>query len=83
MEMEWVKGRYEGERAKSVSAHADSGLGYVILERGRDGMQQYVMAASRRAVDSPIPPHLLPLTGFEIKKCEAIMEKRNPNRNKK
>lgn len=58
MQVEWVLGRFIGDRAKSVIDHANAGMGYFIIEQGKQGNQQTCLAAFRRAMDSPVPEHL-------------------------
>ena len=69
---DWVVGRYTGERAKSVLAHAHAGIGYKILEEGRQGNQQWCLAASIwPEPNGPIPEHLTKVVDpFMIKKLE-------------
>lgn len=43
----WVKARYTGERAKSIFAHANAGIGYVVLDKPDKG-ESWVVAAFRR-----------------------------------
>jgi hypothetical protein len=57
IEAKWVVGAYQGERAKSVMAHAAAGIGYRILQNSGKGPQSQILAAFQTA-DFPIPPHL-------------------------
>lgn len=78
LECEWVIGRYKGERAKSVLAHSDHGISYIILDSstGR-GVALEVLAAHRRACDSPVPQHLEKVTDQnKIAKYEKIRKER-------
>jgi hypothetical protein len=61
-EAEWVIGRFMGEQAKLVQAHAGSGVGYRVLSQGREGGQTVVLAAFRRPTSSPLPDHLSKIT---------------------
>lgn len=59
MMAEWVVGVFEGQQAKSVIDHADAGLTYIVLERGGNKFNPQCTAAFRRAMDSPLPAHLI------------------------
>lgn len=61
MEYEWVSAKYDGKSADTVSALANSGIGYFILADSGRGNTREVIAAFRRAIDSPTPDHLLPI----------------------
>jgi hypothetical protein len=54
----WVVGQYEGERAKSVLAHAHAGLGYLVLEQGGGKYNPFCLAASIYTGAMPLPPYL-------------------------
>jgi hypothetical protein len=58
MKIEWVIGRAIGDRAKSIMDHANAGIGYFIMESGKQGNQQTCLYAFRRAADAPVPDHL-------------------------
>jgi hypothetical protein len=62
MNSEWVIGFYIGEQAKRILEHASAGIGYFVLDQGRQGNQATVQAALRRAIDSPTPDHLQRVT---------------------
>ena len=66
MTYEWVKGKYSGVAAKHVLGLANAGVGYFIL----DTIGNEVIAAFRRAVDSPTPDHLIKLDSIEQDKLE-------------
>lgn len=77
MKFEWVKGRYTGKKATSVIEHADEGIGYIIIEKGKDKNEAFVIAAFRRALDSPRPHHLEELSEYELRKVEAAWDRRH------
>jgi hypothetical protein len=54
----WVIGSYEGKQAKSVTDHGDSGIGYIILERGGNKTIPTCIAAFEYSGDMPLPHHL-------------------------
>lgn len=54
----WVVGRYNGERAKSVIAHAHHGIGYLILEEAGSHHNPTVLVAFRYLGPLPLPEHL-------------------------
>ncbi|HSE29925.1 MAG TPA: hypothetical protein VLA77_05065 [Candidatus Saccharimonadales bacterium] len=62
VEVEWVFGKFIGDSAKSVLAHAAAGLSYKILDQGKQGAQPWVIAAFRRATLLPLPDHLVRIT---------------------
>ena len=66
MNYTWVIGVFTGERARSVKAHADSGIGYFIREERGRGVGYEVEAAFRRANDSPMPPELVECNNNQI-----------------
>ncbi len=73
----WVVGSFDGEAAKSVQAHADAGIGYIILDSAGRGQSSTVVAAFRRAEDSPLPPHLEEVRDpAKIDKYEKIRKQR-------
>lgn len=77
MPCDWVVGRFEGNRAKSVMDHAGAGIGYIILEQGGGMGSRWCLATFRRACDSPVPPHLTVVTDpSKIAKYEKIREAR-------
>lgn len=71
MKFEYVKGRWDGDQAKYIEGLAAQGLGYAILERGRDNGSKYVIAAFRRALNGPRPEYLYNLTANE----EGLVER--------
>jgi len=58
----WVIGRWSGKQAKSVEDHAAAGLTYFIIDASGRGEGREVVAAFRRACDSPVPEHLEVIT---------------------
>lgn len=58
MKTEWVIGKYTGERAKSVAAQADAGIGYIIVDSFGTGVNREIIAAFRLPIDGLIPEHL-------------------------
>lgn len=58
IEAVWVVGSFEGEQAKRVLAEADSGTGYLVVERGGNRSNPAVLAAFLRPSNDPVPPHL-------------------------
>lgn len=79
MQTEWVVGRYKGDRAKSVLAHANEGIGYIILDTTQTrGASLEVVAAFRRPKDSPRPEHLeLVVDPYKIAKYEKQIKARS------
>lgn len=68
---EWVVGRFTGEQAKSVMAHANAGIGYKIIQKGPAG-NSYVLAAFRRPCGLPLPDHLTRVTDpIQIARLQA------------
>lgn len=53
----WVIASYEGERAKSVLAHADVGIGYIVLERGGNRYSPSALVAFDYRGEMPLPHH--------------------------
>lgn len=77
MEAEWVVGRFEGGKAKSVVEHGDAGIGYIILERGGSRGNSFCVATFRRAFDSPLPSYLERVVDpFKIQEYENIRKAR-------
>lgn len=75
MQYDWVVGRFKGDKAKNVINHAGAGLGYFILDTLGVGQSQTVIAAFRRACDSPIPEHLELVTDSKkIDKLEKMIK---------
>lgn len=72
-EVRWVVGGYQGERAKSVLAHAHAGIGYQILEQSGGGANSKVLAAFRTG-ELPIPDHLTEV--IDPYKIELLEKKR-------
>lgn len=71
----WVVGSYKGETAKSVLAHAASGVGYQILQQNGSGMALNVVAALRCSIQ-PLPEHLTEIKDpFKIQKLENQRKK--------
>lgn len=77
MLVEWVIGRAIGDRAKSILDHAHAGMGYQILEQGKQGNQAFCLYAFRRAMDSPVPDHLTRVVDpFMLKKLNDREDQR-------
>lgn len=69
----WVIGTYTGKKAKSVLAHAENNIGYIILENSNGS----ITAAFRFILDRPIPPHLIEVTDpMQIQKYEKLRKQR-------
>lgn len=69
-ECRWVVGSFQGERAKSVLAHAATGLGYKVLQQNGHGPGAQVIAAFRCPI-MPIPEHLTEIVDpFKIQQLE-------------
>lgn len=81
MQTEWCIGRAIGDRAKSIIEHANAGIGYFILEQGRQGNQATCLYAFRRAVDGPTPESLTKVIDFAmIRKLDARADSRGGDR---
>lgn len=77
MPVEWVIGRAVGDRAKSIIAHANAGIGYFVLEQGKQGSQAFCLYATRRVMDSPLPEHLNLVTDpIMLKKLDDHLARR-------
>lgn len=77
MEYNWVLSSYTGERAKSVKAHADSGIGYFIQQEGGAGQGHTVVAAFRRGGNEPLEPHMQYCNPAQIIKLEKLYQARH------
>lgn len=74
---DWVVGRFKGDRAKSVINHTGAGMAYFVLDTIGVGQSQTVIAAFRKACDSPIPEHLELVTDIrKIEKLEKMRKER-------
>lgn len=73
---EWVIGTYTGDRAKSVKAHADAGMGYFIRSESGRGTAYEVEAAFLRATDSPLPEHLVKANFGQAQKLDRLRNER-------
>jgi hypothetical protein len=51
----WVIAVYQGDKAKSVKAHADAGIGYVFLNEDGSGQKYTVRVALRLPDGLPMP----------------------------
>lgn len=72
---DWVVGRYSGLRAKSILAHVEHGIGYIILENGGNKNNPEIMVAFRVVFEATggIPPHLVKVTDpLKIQKYEKV-----------
>lgn len=71
MEYTWVIARYtyNSERGKSALAHANAGIGYVLMnpERGR---ADDILVAFKWALNKPIPHHLDQASEVQIERLE-------------
>ncbi len=76
MKYEWVIGLFTGERAKSVRAHADVGLGYFVRQESGRGADYSVEAAFRRVCDTPLPEHLERATAQQAERLDALYQQR-------
>ena len=74
----WVKGRYEDDKARYILGLIEHGIGYFILEKGKDGNKNYIVAASLTPLNKPLPLHMSFLTNYENDKVETMYRKRNP-----
>ena len=54
----WVCGGFENNQAKQVIAHADAGIGYLVLDRGGSRHNPVVTVAFIWANNQPLPAHL-------------------------
>jgi len=73
---EWVIGRYKGKKAMRVKDCADVGLGYHVRREEGKGATYEVTVAFTRAIDSPLPHHLVRCTPEQCKKLEELQIKR-------
>lgn len=72
----WVVGRYTGARAKSVAAHAEAGIGYIMLENQGTSNNPDILVAFQ-STSNPLPEHLTPVTDpIKIMKYEKIRHQR-------
>lgn len=77
MEYQWVIGKFNGEKARSVLDHAGAGIGYFIRQQNGVGKNIEVEAAFRRAMDSPIPEHLVEATPKQVEVLEKMLNERS------
>lgn len=81
----WVVGRYKGDQAKSVLAHANAGSGYQIIDNlGTRGNAEVI--AAFRYVPGPegIPDHLVEVVDpYKIQKYEQARLSRSGNEQQK
>ena len=78
MKGELVVGLYEGKAAEKVLALADSGVGYIILNKSGKGLSLSVAAVFKRPLAPPRPENLEPVTDPEkIDKYNRIFDQRN------
>lgn len=74
----WVEARYKGEMARYIKGLSDSGIGYIELEYGIEGRQNYIKAALPYVLVNGIPDHLVEITNeMQIKKLEKKRCTRN------
>ena len=67
---EWRKVRYKGDAAKNTLGLANQGIGYIVLESGKDKGETYCIVAYKQPLDRQIPDHVEELTTYEMKKVE-------------
>ena len=77
MQYEWVTGVFEGQQAKSVMEHVNSGIGYFVRKQSGAGRNVEVEAAFRRPIDGPRPEHLVPATPYQVESLEKLFEQRH------
>jgi len=66
----WVAASYTGDRAKSVLAHANEGIGYKILQQSGRGTTLQVLAAF--LAPEPLPAHVTEIVDpIKIAKLEG------------
>lgn len=65
IEYEWVSARYDGKKADDIAAMAHYGVGYYIMADSGKGNTREVIAAFRRAIDSPTPEHLMAIRDYD------------------
>jgi hypothetical protein len=75
MTTHWVVGVWKGEAAKSITLHANAGIGYILIEQGGRGTELMVKAAFRHADDSPLQPNLRLASYAESRKFEGMRNK--------
>lgn len=51
----WFIGVYHGDRAKSIKAHSEAGIGYIVLNEDGQGQKYAVRAAFRLPNGIPQP----------------------------
>lgn len=83
MTYEWTIGTYTDERAKSVIAHADAGIGYFIQNRGGAGKAFTVTAAFRRPQDSILPDNCIVANYSQVIKLDRMFDSRQGGSNKR
>lgn len=74
---EWKKIRYTGDLARNAIALANGGVGYVLLESGKDRGELFAIVAYKQTLDGPIPDHVESLTDYEIKRVESVNKRRH------
>ena len=76
----WIVAIYTGDAARSVKAHADAGIGYLILQEAGRGQGYQVKAAFRRPADAPVPNNARVADGAESARLEKQFHARNGTR---
>lgn len=80
----WVVANYAGERAKSVMAHAEHGIGYLILESGGAKSNPSILAAFRFAGPWPLPPQLQEVKdAFKVQEYNRRLQQRQGGQKRK
>lgn len=79
MNYNWVKARQYGDHASYVKGLANQGIGYIVLEEGKDNKGTYVVVAFKRPDDGIFPQHLDYCESYEIDKFEKIANRRTNN----
>lgn len=82
MEYQWAKSRIYGDQATYVKGLAGQGIGYIILDEGKDQRGNYVNVAFKRPNDGILPQHLELCNEYEVDKFEKISERRTNNNGK-
>jgi hypothetical protein len=76
MGYQWVIAAYDprSDRGKSVQAHADSGLGYVVQNPDRMKGDR-IIAAFKFPANQPIPRHLTLANPMQVERLEKRMSR--------
>lgn len=72
----WVTGYYTGENAKNISAIANAGGSYIVLENSGARQSPVVMVAFRMVVTEPLPENVVEVTDpYKISDYEKIRKR--------